>query len=216
MSEARQIIGARGEKMDVSGMDRDSLIKLIVEKVGFKGFLEELSLLIKKEAIEGLIAQAETWSQSKKENPGKGIPAIKGSIEDWASLVVQQQMDKGQIDISKDIVAGKQPMYGMRTYSASPLAELKKYEDKFGKVITPKESLTGIDEAEISKYDLNYKKSKATAVNIQQEQPRQIFSQWGERFRRVAALNRIWPNQRKNEQRGTAISAHYPSDYSNG
>lgn len=169
MAEARKLVESRGEKLDVSGMNRDELIKLIVEKVGFKGFLEELSSLIKKEAIEGLISQAETWSPEKKAKPGGGLPAVSGDLKNWATLAVQQQMERGGIDIRQDITNAQAPLYSMRTSFASPASEYKKYMEKFGAINVPDQSVEGMSEEDAKKYKFKYRASIATAENIKQE-----------------------------------------------
>ena len=119
--EAMNIVSSRGEDVSqVSNKGRQELIQLITEKIGFKGFLEELSMLIKKAAIEGLVAQAEQWGPEGRAKPPGGLPPIKGNdIRAWAEQVVADQLSKGGINIRSTISEAQNPLYGSRTFFAS-------------------------------------------------------------------------------------------------
>jgi hypothetical protein len=121
LAEAKKVTVARGG--NTGGLDtssREKLIQVLIDKVGFKGFLEELSLLVQEEAVNGLEAQAKSWSKSKKSKPGKGLSPVGEDARAWAQNTVSAQLEKGEIDIRKDISDSQNPLYGMRTFFSSP------------------------------------------------------------------------------------------------
>jgi TP901 family phage tail tape measure protein len=164
--EAEMITSARGGNVAaLDGKTRSELIDLIVEKVGLKGFLEEMSILIEKEAVEGLIQQAQEWGPAKR----KKEKLFGDDIRGWAVKKVEGQKGFGGINIRKDITEAQAPLYGTRTFSGSPYSELKKFEDRFGQVEPPAEALANIGEDQIKSYKFKYQKAMATASNIQRE-----------------------------------------------
>lgn len=168
--EARSITIARGG--DASGIDsasREELIKIIIEKVGFKGFLEEVSLLIRKEAIDGLVAQAEGWSVDKKRKPGIGMTPVGPNVRAWAEDTVNKQMTSGGIDMNNSISKAQMPLYGMRTYFSSPSEEVNKYKDKFGDIHVPERYVSALNTDEKAVSSRKYKQSIATAQNTRTE-----------------------------------------------
>ncbi len=170
LKEAKTIAGSRGG--EVTGLDsktRKELIDIIIEQVGFKGFLTELSLLIKKEAIDGLVKQAEGWTAGKKADPGGGLPPVRGAIRDWAEKAIADQMGSGGINVRQTITEAQSPLYGSRTFFASPAAEYNKYRGKVGEVAVPEQMLSGMEEKDRKSYATKYKTAVATASNIQQE-----------------------------------------------
>jgi hypothetical protein len=172
LKEAQQITLARGgstEGLDTSS--RAKLVQVLVDKLGFKGFLEELSLMVQKEAIDGLVAQAQTWSPGKRGNPGGGLPPIKGDdLKAWATGAVNDQLKSGVISIRGDVSEAQNPLYGMRTYFSDPKSEYKKYTQKYGEMAVPKDQTSGISDEDQSKaYKYKYKTSVATASNLKNE-----------------------------------------------
>jgi len=166
---ARDISNARGLGEDVGQMPRNELTQLIVDQLGFKGFLEQLSMMIKDAAIEGLIAQAKNWK------PGtsaiKGISPIKGEIGEWAEEQVQKQMTgRGGINIRKLFTEGKQPLYKFRTSAANVSTQLDDYRAKYDDPMVPKGISSGLKNRKVSlDYIEKYKNAKATASNIAEE-----------------------------------------------
>jgi len=175
-SEATSIVGARGgNTKKLESADRTELVNTLVEQLGFKGFLDELSALVQKDAIDGLAAQIKTWSPAKRGKPGFGLPPFKGESNDanfksWATYAVSEQMKKGEINVRGDISEAQNPLYGMRTFVASPSSEYIKYKGKYGEMPVPEEKIQGIkSEGDRKQYSDKYRQSKATASNIQQE-----------------------------------------------
>ena len=166
---AGDISKARGIDLKVDEMDRGELTTFITKKIGFQGFLEELSLSVEEAAIEGLIKQAKLWQPGAR--PPIDVPEITGEIEDWARDVVQGQMSGvGGINIRDLVTKGENPLYNFRTKTASTYGQLKDYEAKYGNIDVP----AGITESFINKdaskdYVNKYKKAKATASNLREE-----------------------------------------------
>jgi TP901 family phage tail tape measure protein len=166
LNEAKNIASSRGqETTEIDGKTRKELIDLVVKQVGFEGFLTELSLLIKKEAVEGLMAQAKTWSSAKRQEQRVGK-----DIRKWAEERVNWQISEGSgIDIRSNITEAQAPMYSMRTAFATPSSEYKKYMDKYGTMPVPKEVTEKLSDKQKENYSDKYRRAKATAVNINTE-----------------------------------------------
>jgi TP901 family phage tail tape measure protein len=94
---------ARGIDAPIAS-DREGLIKQTVETMGLKGFLEELSYMIKEEAIKGIQAM---------EGLGTG-PEARAAAE----KILAKETEKRGIDVTGRIIEPNQPLYNLRTGSA--------------------------------------------------------------------------------------------------
>ena len=168
LDEARKISVSRGEEADSLGsMDRAQLVSVIVDKIGFKGFLEEMSLLIKKEAIDGLVAQAKQWSPATKKQPPGFLPPVVGDINTWANKVVEDQMSSGKLNLSQTIAEARTPLYGKRTFFSSPLGEYKRHQSYYGDIPTPTDEISALKDSDKKYYGEKFRNAKASAVTIQ-------------------------------------------------
>ena len=161
--EAKTLLESRGESTeDLDSMDRKELVQLMVDKTGFKGFLEETALLIKEEAVKGMIANF------KKE--GKYQDKDDLALRQIALKEVNKSISEGKgVDIRGLITENQAPLYSSRTFFSSPQSELEKHEKLYGDVIAPTEEFDKMTPAEQKRYMEKYKGSSATAVNIQTE-----------------------------------------------
>lgn len=170
--EAYNILGARGEDTSIAiGADRSKLKDIITKAVGFEGFLKELSLVVKQEAIEGLVAQASGWSEKTKNKPPKqyGKTPVTGDIRKWATGVVEKQMAEDGISVRDFAMKGQQPLYSFRTFGATPKAEFDKYFQREGDMSVEGE-LHGMDPSKRDdEYVKKFKRAKAVAENLQYE-----------------------------------------------
>ena len=174
--EARMILESRGEgtasidDMTIDANYRENLKNLIVEKVGLKGFLEEMSLLIKKEAAEGLAKQAREWTPAVQASPKYGLDPVTGDIDAWARGQIDKQAasDRG-INLSAMVTQGKQGLYQFRTYGSSTGKELEKYHRKYGGMSVPDEMFSALREDQMKGYKSKYKKAVATAKNVKDQ-----------------------------------------------
>lgn len=206
-AEARSILTARGEdvgqidKMSTSPDFREMLKELIVEKIGLKGFLEELALLIKKEAIEGLIKQAEEWTPAKKQKPGFGLEPVKGDIAEWAKRQIERQIGDTGINIAQSVTQSKQSLYPFRTYGASTSAELNKFRSKYGDIAVPEESLSGIPGRQREEYMDKYKRALATSRNVKEQLQAFDFDKQGGAYSDMVrtAIDAMYADQAKIE-----------------
>jgi hypothetical protein len=168
---AEGLMTARGQDTtSLAGMDRDALKKVIIDRVGLKGFLTELSIMIYKEAVDGLIQQAKEWSPEKKAKPGYGLDAVGDDIEGWAELQIKKQMAGDGINIAQTIGAAKRPMYGMRTStSKNPYKQYQRYSERLGELPIDQSEISALPTDVKEEYEKKYKYAKATALNIQRD-----------------------------------------------
>ena len=164
MKEAKSLISSRGEvNTELDSSSRKELISLIVEKVGFKGFLEELSSLIEKEAISGLIASEKISPEEAK----KRVNFQKGT-ETGISIRTTEQK-------------GNQPIYSYRSSMSGPEAELKKVAAKYSGLVPPPPPNLGYisDKNEREAYLKKHQGGVATAVNLQSDFEKAYSTQQG-------------------------------------
>ena len=165
LKEAKILTKARGEGIVLDDKTREELKKVIVDRVGLKGFLEELATMIQQAAIEGVIKDVESMQPVKKRAELKGQ-----DIKSFAvGRVKEQIVSEGGIDVRGLVTAQQQPLYPLRSFGAAPGAEYKKFETKYGHVPTPKFSLPGMEKKSRERFINRYKAAVATAQNIQDE-----------------------------------------------
>ena len=170
MKDLSGLMTSRGESTEgLSNMGRSELIDKVVEKLGLKGFLDEMAILIRTEAVKGLIAQAETWSDEKKKSPWKGADPITGDIGIWAEKTISKQMNTGGIDISNTISKPNLPLYNMRTFLATPGKEFGKYKERYGDIPVPINDVSALSQDERKEYVNKHKFATATAYNLKDE-----------------------------------------------
>jgi len=163
LKEAKILTAGRGEGIVLDNKTREELKQVIVDRVGLKGFLEELARIIQSAAIEGVMKDIESMSPAARSKELKGK-----DVKSFAVAKIREQMGgETGIDIRREITAQKQPLYAMRAFGASPSTEYKKFESRYGKVLTPKLDLPGTGEEQRKGFTSKYKESIATAQNIQ-------------------------------------------------
>jgi TP901 family phage tail tape measure protein len=179
--EAANIYASRGEEFKIksgggfvpgSEASRKELMAAIVEKVGFKGFLEELSFQIREQAIQVLydnIKKLPIAMQKKK----TGLKEINDSaLKSWAKLEVKDMMEESPVSVIRSIISEKgQPLYGYRTASANLQNQLLAYKGRMGitkgqKMDIPEFNLAGMGEAQQEAFIEKYKKAYATSRNL--------------------------------------------------
>lgn len=170
LAELTTLMESRGESTKgLHNLDRSELIKVVVNKIGLKGFLDEMAILIRHEAVDGLVKQANSWSDAKKGSPGNGMPPVGKDIRMWAEKVIDTQMNSGGIDIANTVSAAKTPLYNMRTFFASPGSEHKKYLQRYGKISVPAQDVSAMDVDSKSSYSSKYMQTTAVATNLKDE-----------------------------------------------
>ena len=163
LKEAKILTAARGEGIVLDDKTREELKQVIVDRVGLKGFLEELSTMVQSAAIEGVTKDIESMSPAKRRSELKGQ-----DVKSFAVNKVRKQMEsESGIDTRELIISQQQPLYSFRTFGATTGVEHEKFKSKYGKVPTPKLDLPGMEGKQREGFVDKYKASIATAQNIQ-------------------------------------------------
>jgi len=125
---------------------REAMVSKMVEFRGFKGFLESLVSQIQQEAVKGIMKV-------------HGYSDVSRAIVD-----LENMMKKTGVSINKYISEPKRPLYGFRTFSSSPQAQLERFEAAGGKINVPELATTSEKQKAI--LERSYKEAEATARNL--------------------------------------------------
>ena len=162
--EAEMLIKAKGTGEGVGGLDRKALVALIVEKAGFRAFLEELHLIVKEEAMVGILKELD------KMDPGTQAQEMQGmSREMYAQSKYKKDVDFfGANVIGQRIIKPQAPLYSLRTSSATLQKQVEAYKKKFGEKDVPGTDVSGIAPQDRGRFQNKYKQAVATANLIQE------------------------------------------------
>jgi len=164
-SDAAKIAAGRGEPLRAVELNRKELTQYVIDSVGFKGFLNELSTQIIEEAHSGIIKDIKSWS------PEQVIRKLGGRTpEQYAREEVSKQLSADGVNVKSTIEDTKMPLYKFRSSGSTMFKQRGAYMKKYGDVDASELEgrFTG-NASQLKEYTTKYKESKALAKNLQDE-----------------------------------------------